>query len=515
MKRLSFLIFILLVIIGAAYSQDADSGVMRFDEAVSYLAGEIHSKLISERANSIFIGQFTFQSNVPTFISYWINQLTDELVNTRGRNYRLLSGSAQGVEWSISGEIVQIADIIRVYTRLTRVSDRAIEGSFTSSFHRDANISSMLYSGNDIAAAGSAVSGTDPWEWDDWDSPVFYEIGTDANVTVMNRALTEEDEDFFLITPSVSGRLTAETTGNIDTYITLYDYASGDELAANDDGGANTNARITYNVQAGTSYLIIVCGYDQSTAGAYGFRAYISAREGATSFINPISYEIGEGEEEAASVTRTLQQGDEDFFLLLPGRDGRLTIETTGRTDTFMELFDSDKELLDRNDDGGTNNNARLRYNVRAGNRYVVAVRGYSQYTTGSYAFRAYFPGSVLLPPDEYEPDNEPSSAGLYVINTTQTRTFHSANDVDWAQFQITLAGRYIINTRGVNSSRLDTYIELFDSNMNPIAEDDDGGDSLSSQLSVNLTIGSYFLKVWCLDEEPDQAYTINITAGN
>ena len=515
MKRLSLFVCVFSLIIGTAYSQDIDGPVMHFDEAVSFLAGEIHSKLSEKRAEAIFIGQFTFQSSVPTFISYWINQLTDDLVNMRGRSYRVLSGNAQNADWTISGEIVQISNIIRVYTRLVRVSDRAIEGSFTSSFLRDSHISEMLSGSNSGGGSGgTSAASADPLEWDDWDSPVLYELGTDANVSVINRTLTEDDEDFFLIIPEFNGRLTAETTGSTDTYMFLYDYESEEELASNDDGGSNTNSRITYNVSAGVSYLVVVCGYNSSVTGPYGFRAYIARREGSSSFNSPISYSIGENEEEAATVSRTLQQGDEDYFLIVPDRDGRLTMETTGRTDTYMELFDADNVLLEHNDDGGSNTNARLRYNVRAGSRYVVKIRGYSQYTTGSYGFRAYFPGAVMLPPDEFEPNDEPASATAYTIGATQRHTFHTGNDIDWIRFQVTSASRYIINTRGVNNNRLDTYIELFDNSMNRIAEDDDGGDSLSSQLSLNLAVGVYFLKIWCLDEEPDQAYTLNIAAA-
>ena len=511
MKRLSIIVFIFAFIAGVTYSQEAEAPVMRFDDAVSFLAGQIHAKLIENNAEKIIIGQFTFNNDSPTFSTYWINQLIDQLVNMRGRNYRVHSGNTQD-GWLITGEIVQVTGIIRVYSRLIRLQDRAIEGSFTSSFTRDSHINEMIFS--DSSRSESSVSETrDSYEPDSWDSPVFYTVGTSSTVPVMNRLLSDDDEDFFLLVPDADGRLTAETTGNIDTYMYLYDYESGEELADNDDGGANANARIIFNVRSGVSYLVIVSGYSSSTTGSYGFRAYITRREGVSGFDNPLSYEIGANEEEAAVVNRTLQQGDEDYFLLIPDRDGRLTMETTGRTDTYMEFFDADRDLIDRNDDGGQNNNARIRYNVRSGGRYYVMVRGYSQHTTGNYGFRAFYPGSNMLSPDEHEPNNEPSLARSINLGATQQHTFHSGDDVDWVRFTVTRAGRYVINTRGVNNNRLDTYIELFDSNMNLIAEDDDGGDSLSSRLSLSLATGAYFLKVWCLDDEPDQAYTINIAS--
>jgi hypothetical protein len=179
-----------------------------------------------------------------------------------------------------------------------------------------------------------------------------------------------------------------------------------------------------------------------------------------------------------------------------------------------MELYNaSTRELLDENDDGGNSDNARIRYNVRSGERYIAMVRGYSSSVRGSYSFRAYFPSTGALAPDAYEPDDDPSQAKTFEIGVSQSRTFHSGDDVDWVQFRITRQGRYLIQAAGVNNNPLDTYIELFDNNMNLIGEDDDGGESLTARLSINLSAGVYYLKVWCLNDEPDQGYTLSIVA--
>jgi len=511
MKRFLSLIPLLFFLSGAVYSQSGS--IQEFDDAVRSLAGEIHVKLTEKRAERAVIGQFTFQDTMTPFSSYWVNQLIGEITNTSGRNYSVHAGSAADAGWMITGEIVQAADIIRVYSRLIRMSDRAIEGTFYSSFERTDQINEML-SGGGGGGSGSGSGARDAWETDSWDNPVSFTIGTSANTPFMNRSVAGEDEDFFLLVPDRDGRLTAETSGNIDTYMHFFDYDSGEELAVNDDGGQGLNARININVRAGTRYLALVRGYGSNTAGAYGFRAYIIEREGSSGMDNPIAYAIGATENDVTAVNRTLQEGDQDYFLLVPSRDGRLTIETTGRIDTYMELFDADsRDLLDENDDGGQNYNARLRYNVRAGNRYIVMVRGYSSTVRGSYGFRAFFPGAGALPADAFEPDDEPSQAGTIEIGQSQERTFHSGDDVDWIRFQVPRAGRYTINVRGMTNNRLDTYIELYSNNMNLVAEDDDGGDVLSSRITMNLNSGTYYLKIWCLDEEPDQGYTVSITA--
>jgi hypothetical protein len=295
---------------------------------------------------------------------------------------------------TISGEIVDVANFIRVYTRLIRTGDRAIEMSSHIDLERNEHINVMITvvtSGNN---SSSSVA-MDPFEPDSFDSPVTYEIGIDESVQVMNR---------------------------------------------------------------------------------------------------------------------TLHNSDEDFFLLIPESDGRLIMETTGDVDTFMEFYNADtREKLTEDDDGGSRYNARIRYNVQAGKRYIAKVRGYSGSDTGSYGFRAYLQVQVQMAPDEYEPDDDSASAKTIEIGRPQTHNFHNSSDVDWVKFQITTPGRYVMRGRGGVSTGLDTYIELYNSDLRKIGEDDDGGESLDARLSMRLENGLYYLKVRCLDDEPDQPYTISI----
>jgi hypothetical protein len=368
----------------------------------------------------------------------------------------------------------------------------------------------MLFSQESQGGRSSSVP-PDSLESDSFDNPAAYELGADEQAQIINRTLHGGDEDFFLLLPASNGTLVMETTGGIDTYMELYNAETRELLAENDDGGSSSNARIRYNAEAGKRYVAKVRGYDSST-GQYGFKAYISTRASSSSFNNPLSYEIG-ADENVPVMSRTLDSEDEDFFLLLPANDGQLVMETTGNTDTYMEFYNAEtREKLAEDDDGGRSYNARIRHNIQAGKRYIAKVRSYDG-DTGEYGFRAYIYIQVRLLEDEYEPDNDSTSAKQIEPGTSQQRTFHSSNDVDWLKFQITQPGRYTIRAGGVNSNRLDTYIELFDSNLNSIDEDDDGGESVDSCLSLHLESGLYYLKTECLDEEPNQPYTISITA--
>jgi hypothetical protein len=230
------------------------------------------------------------------------------------------------------------------------------------------------------------------------------------------------------------------------------------------------------------------------------------------SFENPLAVEIAE-DSGGPVINRTIHtENDGDFFLLTPDRDGRLVMETTGdNMDTIMELYDaaSQRELAS-DDDGGSGSNARIRHRVRAGERYIAKVRGYGS-ATGRYGFHAWI--SETISADEYEDDDSMDSAKEISIGTSQQHTFTTGTDVDWVTFRIDRAGRYPIRARGVNSTQLDTYIELYDRDLNLIDENDDGGENYDSRLSVNLQAGTYYLKVECLSDEPEEPYTIRVDA--
>ena len=75
------------------------------------------------------------------------------------------------------------------------------------------------------------------------------------------------DKDYFRLEVAEATTLTVESTGDTDTYGTLFD-ASETSLATNDDGGPGSNFRIEREVQAGT-YYVEVRGFGSSTTGSY------------------------------------------------------------------------------------------------------------------------------------------------------------------------------------------------------------------------------------------------------
>ncbi|MFP3088752.1 PPC domain-containing protein [Treponema sp. TIM-1] len=386
------MIFCFFVILPVLYGQTPGRGLEELDHGAKGTALDISNRIPAGPAQKIIIGQWPYRNGVPSLGFYWAAQLTEELTNLPGRSFTLLSG-ASAADLMISGEIVEVAGVIRVYTRIFRIGDRAMVAGLHADFARTENLVQMLSEDRN----GSSV--TVPW----------------------------------------------------DSY--------------------ETDSRET-----------------------------------------PLPVEIAIGEDRPL-INRTIHdRGDVDYFIFLPDQDGVLRMETTGDMDTVMEFFEADSERpLAENDDGGTSENARIQYQVTAGGRYIVRVRGYGD-DTGAYGFRAFFTEQRPVSPDEYEMDDDFSSAKTITTGISQQHNFHSGSDVDWVKFEIRQAGRYTIRARGIHTDQLDTYLELYDANQDWIDEDDDGGESLDSLLTVNLQPGTYYLKVECLDNELDEtAYIIAV----
>ncbi|MDR1625801.1 MAG: DVUA0089 family protein [Spirochaetia bacterium] len=381
--------------LSALYGQSPAALLPRLDGSLKGLAADISKKLAGQKDGKVAIGQWTYRDGVPVLGVYWAAQLAEELTNIPDRPFILLSGGAAAADWAVSGEIVETAGLVRVYTRLVRRADNSVVAGMHSDFERGAELAEMLAVGGGQRDSSSVMR--DAYETDSWENPVTAEI------------------------------------------------------AANGGG---------------------------------------------------------------ALASRTIHvQGDEDFFLLAPDKDGSLVAETTGGTDTYMELYEaaSGNKLAD-NDDGGPSGNARIRHAVRAGVRYIAKVKGYDG-ETGAYGFRAYMNEPVRMEADEYEPDGDFASAREIPLGTPQQHTFTTADDVDWVKFQVSQPGRYTIRARGLKSTRLDTCIELYGSGRDLIKEDDDGGESLDSRLWAQLQAGTYYLKVTCLDDSPNEPYRITVTA--
>lgn len=177
---------------------------------------------------------------------------------------------------------------------------------------------------------------------------------------------------------------TMETFGNSDTFMTLFGPDDPNrEVATNDDGGQNLNARIQRNLSAGRYFLQLRL-YSPQLTGDYQVQI---RRVGSDA---PPATSIPELLIDAPAFNAAISaQQESDLYRFTISTSGTYTIETLGVTDMFLDLFGPNDQTsqLTSDDDSGTGLNARIRIDLSPG-EYFVRVRHFSPNSTGPYQVR-------------------------------------------------------------------------------------------------------------------------------
>jgi len=190
--------------------------------------------------------------------------------------------------------------------------------------------------------------------------------------TMVSGNLTLGGDQWFSIRPSSAGFVVVETVGNIDTYLRAYD--SSYKLIDEDDDGdedEDENARMELFVEANKTYLFRVSGYDNSVSGPYRILASFepvppdTARN--TERSRAVSIRLGE----AFPVVFYATSESRWFRYDIP-RDGTMfVIQTRGRLDTILRLYDSRGNQIAEDDDSGENVNSYISQRLSTGTVYI------------------------------------------------------------------------------------------------------------------------------------------------
>ncbi|MDR0598360.1 MAG: DVUA0089 family protein [Treponema sp.] len=331
----------------------------------------------------------------------------------------------------------------------------------------------------------------------------------------VSRTLSVNDADWFSFTPDSAGILVAETAGDTDTVLDLY--RDRDLLRENDDVGSDINAKIEYFVEGGVSYLIKVLGVrlagaEENDSGPYRFRASLE----------PMPKKAGPNDalERAEPVVlgetitdHFFTAGEANWYAVAVPGAGRLTVNTEGTMDTLLEVYDKWEELIGRDDDSGYQGNAKVVADIISASPVYIKASAYEN-ATGRYRLKTRF--TPPAKPDSFENDNTMANAKEISGGGSQARNFTDAGDVDWALLRITRRGSYDIAATAVDNY-LDTFIQLFDEAGNLLGEDDDGGGYWNAFLTRDLSPGTYYIRISCIDKEPleHSEYTLSVSAGN
>ena len=309
------------------------------------------------------------------------------------------------------------------------------------------------------------------------------------------------DTDYFRVTVSGSGTLTAHTTSDIDTYGYIYD-SSENQLASNDDAGPGGNFQVSAEVSPGT-YYIRVRGYSSSTEGSYTLHVNMEGAEG-----DDHGNTLAEATRiTTANVSGYLSPGDTDYFWVTAGggrRNSVLTAYTTSDIDTYTYIYDSSGNELISNDQQGVGSSFPVSAAILNSGTYYIRVRGISSSTEGSYTLHV---NEETEPPDG---DLSIYSDMVHSIGTGRTTVGYLwVGDVDYFWVKVRSSGTLTVYTTG----SLDTSGTIFDSSGDARGSDDNSGAGKNFQVSATVDPGTYHIRVKGSGNIDVGSYTLHVNS--
>jgi len=316
------------------------------------------------------------------------------------------------------------------------------------------------------------------------------------------------DVDWIKFTLVTTSLVTVETSGDsVDTEMWLYDAAGvpTTHLYYDDDSGVGACSKIQTTLGPGTYYVKIQ---------DYGNNNIIPEYFVSLTVLGPDSYENDNTWTSAKYIYPGLTQihsifpaNDTDWVKFDVTTNSIVNITLSGETgDTIMYLYNStgvpNTYIYMNNDIGGFNFFSSITANLTPGTYYVRIIENGMNQVIGSYnidlTINPATPTATPTPagPDIYEVDNTYNQAKQILSNSVQEHSIHLSFDVDWVYFTVTNNSVVDIETYGQSG---DTAIYLYDSSGVPdtyIAMDNDSGLGYFSKLTVNLSPGTYYVRV-------------------
>ena len=319
----------------------------------------------------------------------------------------------------------------------------------------------------------------------------------DLPSTTEGRIERGDDVDYFRFQVSGTQTVTMYTTGSTDTVGTLYD-GSGRELTENDDGGSGLNFRIERSLSAGT-YYIRVRSFGTGT-GTYTLRL-------ETETAPPPDRDIHGNTRSTATrielpsatggrmVDGHIEPGDDvDYFRFEVSGTRRVSIWTSGNTDTVGRLEDRNGRTLASDDDGGT----RLNFSIvrtLSGGTYYVRVESYST-RTGPYTLR--FEVESVDDPNRVDDhgDTHLTATPVETGSTTGGR-IELRDDVDYFRFDISGQAATFVNIDTLGGlDTVGTLQTVQGDDLRNLRSDDDSGTGNNFYIRVALQAGTYYVRV-------------------
>ncbi len=426
----------------------------------------------------------------------WTNELLNELnsdyseIAIQPLNMQQLMGQTSDREWEdnyrLASSVTVGAEELIIAVQLIDVDRESVIATKTLTIPKSPELAPLI-----MPESGSGIAINDFYEPDDAASPNELVIG---GATEGHTLGGESDEDWYTFTTGDEGAMiTAYTTSGLDTKIFLYSDDTSYSMDSNDDGGEDSNARLSFLAEPNTTYFLKVEGYGSDDVGPY------------TLHTTSESYEMPEDEpNNNASDAVEIPFGEEYNSGLMPGSDvdwytitapdspQLVTIQTFSDMDTQLEIFgpNSSSLSLGSNDDGGNDSNAKLMFPSEPDAVYYIKIEGYDGDNVGLYR--------LGMSSEEYEmPEDEPNNSFDSAIEIDFGDEYVSglmpASDVDYYRVELPRDIESNSSVSFATTGELDTQMELYDQNHVFLNENDDSGEGNNALLSAMVGDNEHF----------------------
>ncbi|MXX94384.1 MAG: hypothetical protein F4Y65_01655 [Gammaproteobacteria bacterium] len=312
----------------------------------------------------------------------------------------------------------------------------------------------------------------DPGEDDHGDTEdTATEIFSDAHnwvYAIVGFVDDDDDIDVFQLELAHRTKLTIHTAGEMEI-AGSFTNSEDEEIWENEDtDDDNLNFMLSTIVDAGIYYLYI-SGAVTEEKSQYELK------------IETDVYLYVDDEFEGTIFT----DSDKDYYYHETDREGMIEIYTTGTVDTIGAVTNAAGTVNLTDDNSGTDENFLISFLAEPGTYYIEVDS--SSDSTGDYTLHVEFGPST----DDDHGDTE-DTATVIEPNSSTSGKIEEGDDIDYFEIEIPRAGDLTVYTRG----GLDTIGTVTNEDGTVEETDDDSGTSSNFSISLEISAGTYFVKV-------------------
>ena len=189
-------------------------------------------------------------------------------------------------------------------------------------------------------------------------------------------------------------------------------------------------------------------------------------------------------------ISGTLRAREDHWFSVQSAAAGFVIVETFGdEIDTFLEVYDSDRNFIAEDDDGGEGVNARLEIFAEAGQTYLFKLRCFSNEQSGPYSLKATFDAV----PADMERNTDRSRALLLKPWEPVPVFLRAPGESRWYRYDLTSPENFLIVE---TSGNLNSILTAYDDRGRELGRNEYSGEGINARVLLRHGRGTVYIEV-------------------